>query len=122
MSAIPGSVRVASMANPNIVSVAAPARLGALDPGELAAIAATPDPVGVISAYMNFSEGGQHRAETTVRRAFTLLKDGEDDGRSRREWSALLDDALERLVERMAVRPASGERARVVFIPVSGDS
>jgi hypothetical protein len=100
-------------------SMATIRRLGALRSTDTAAIASTADPVGVVSAYVNFAGGGQHRAETAVRRAVAALSDSPGGDHSHQEWSTLLDQALERLVEQVDVRPAAGERARAVFLPLS---
>jgi len=97
----------------------AASRLGELSPGERAKLAGMADPTGVVSAYIDFTDGGQHRAEQGVRRAFAQLARDHPDGLSARTWRSLLHDALERLVDMVGLDTHGGERARVAFIPLT---
>jgi hypothetical protein len=95
-------------------------RLGEMSSEEWVALASLGDPVGVLSACVDFSSGGRQRAEAEVRPVVASMADDVPGGDiSRDRWRSMVDSALEGLLGAVEADVEPGERGRAVFWPIS---
>lgn len=82
----------------------------------LAEVARINDSLATLSAYVNFADQGQHRADGTARRAVQSLGGTPPPTVGRPLWRSLVASGAERLSELVSRPTEPGERSRAVFV------
>lgn len=80
------------------------------------------DSLATLSAYVNFTDHGQHRAEATARSAVQSLSGTPPPTVARPLWRSIVASGAERLSELVSRPTEPGERSRAVFVALRDGS